>query len=421
MHQLQLAVVDKKINGVKKVMKKRISFLTAVLTASMLAGCGAVPVTETEPEAEKSDLRELLEETTSDKASSDDTTSKEELTAPVRNEETSNAYDIMVKTARPFEGYEETGTRTAEEKTDNAYAMAREEGEGDFAKYMDGYAESSLNGKLSLYRRKSGDEKFIYEIQEGGETVITTPEFDNSIYSYHYFQVADMDRDGTEEILVADYIPTTAIMAVGQFYVYKKSGETWDLFAGNSCDGQGNIETLLEGRSEYQDARIDDVELMEDGLRVITDKGTKIDAVFYGEEYELMITERQEGESDAPESESAMTPRTFFAECMGTYSYEGCTLDGSDGILVIEEGDYSFIEFSDYIGGDDWNYRFEANDSNCKEIRGNKAYVEYPEMVYADDTAIFSYYIFEKTDEGINVYFSKNSFDEAELIYSAVK
>ena len=36
-----------------------------------------------------------------------------------------------------------------------------------------------------------------------------------------------------------------------------------------------------------------------------------------------------------------------------------------------------------------------------------------------DGTADYWYYVFEKTEAGINVYFSEDSFEDVELLYNA--
>ena len=59
--------------------------------------------------------------------------------------------------------------------------------------------------------------------------------------------------------------------------------------------------------------------------------------------------------------------------------------------------------------------------TNVKNEEENKVYLEYPAQVYEDDTVIFEYYILEKASDGIDVYYSPSSFDEAELLYHAVR
>lgn len=103
------------------------------------------------------------------------------------------------------------------------------------------------------------------------------------------------------------------------------------------------------------------------------------------------------------------------SEMIGTYHY---TSDYGTGRLMIEETEDG-IDLSDYESED--IYRFLANETNIKNEEENKVYLEYPAQVYEDDTVIFEYYILEKASDGIDVYYSPSSFDEAELLYHAVR
>ena len=68
------------------------------------------------------------------------------------------------------------------------------------------------------------------------------------------------------------------------------------------------------------------------------------------------------------------------------------------------------------------NFRiFGPDETNVKNEEENKVYLEYPAQVYEDDTVIFEYYILEKASDGIDVYYSPSSFDEAEFLYHAVR
>ena len=103
------------------------------------------------------------------------------------------------------------------------------------------------------------------------------------------------------------------------------------------------------------------------------------------------------------------------SEMIGTYHY---TSDYGTGRLMIEATEDG-IDISDYESED--TYRFLANETNVKNEEENKVYLEYPAQVYEDDTVIFEYYILEKASDGIDVYYSPSSFDEAELLYHAVR
>ena len=102
-------------------------------------------------------------------------------------------------------------------------------------------------------------------------------------------------------------------------------------------------------------------------------------------------------------------------EMIGTYHY---TSDYGTGRLMIEATEDG-IDISDYESED--TYRFLANETNVKNEEENKVYLEYPAQVYEDDTVIFEYYILEKASDGIDVYYSPSSFDEAEFLYHAVR
>ena len=103
------------------------------------------------------------------------------------------------------------------------------------------------------------------------------------------------------------------------------------------------------------------------------------------------------------------------SEMIGTYHY---TSDYGTGRLMIEATENG-IDLSDYESED--TYRFLANETNVKNEEENKVYLEYPAQVYEDDTVIFEYYILEKASDGIDVYYSPSSFDEAEFLYHAVR
>ena len=115
------------------------------------------------------------------------------------------------------------------------------------------------------------------------------------------------------------------------------------------------------------------------------------------------------------ESDAADAGFEELSAMIGTYHY---TSDYGTGRLMIEETDDG-IDLSDYESED--IYRFLANETNIKNEEENKVYLEYPAQVYEDDTVIFEYYILEKSSDGIDVYYSPSSFDEAEFLYHAVR
>ena len=106
-------------------------------------------------------------------------------------------------------------------------------------------------------------------------------------------------------------------------------------------------------------------------------------------------------------------------ELIGEYQY--VKEDAPEGILIIKEAEYTpgSIDVSDYTQGE--SYRFLSSGSDVEKVAGDSVYIKYPETVNADGEATFTYYILKKTDDGVDVLYSSESFDKAEVIYRAVK
>ncbi len=99
----------------------------------------------------------------------------------------------------------------------------------------------------------------------------------------------------------------------------------------------------------------------------------------------------------------------------GEYEYVS---DGEIGKLVIEKTSGGY-DISDYKS--EYSYRFLADSSNIEAVEDNKIYIKYPEQVYTDDTADFSYYTLEYGIDEINVYYRKSPQEDAEFLYCAKK
>ena len=54
-------------------------------------------------------------------------------------------------------------------------------------------------------------------------------------------------------------------------------------------------------------------------------------------------------------------------------------------------------------------------------MKDDRIYIKYPEQAFSDGETVFGYYVLEYDINGIDVYYGKSSFDEAELLYHATK
>lgn len=128
-------------------------------------------------------------------------------------------------------------------------------------------------------------------------------------------------------------------------------------------------------------------------------------------------------EKDAVVEEMTQSTSTLLSEMVGKYEYASECAGNDTGILEISPNtEYNIVDITDWECGEDGLiYRFAANSSNIESESDNKIYLKYPQMVYEDGYEVFSYYILEKTELGINVYNSDISFEDAKLLYSAIK
>lgn len=222
------------------VTKKRIGIITALTVATVLVGCG--PKTEATP-----------------------------MTMEPQSNEAEQT-GLKVVSVEAIEGFDEQDHNLIRDIEDGT----------DVTKQIEGYEDSSFAGKLSLTCKVLSEESLCYEISEDGETVFTTPEYSNDHYVSQYFQMKDIDGDGVEELLGADWSISTISFQVGNVYVFKNADGQWSIY--------GRMKDLLKDCPEYEGAILLDAALTEDGIRVVSDKGEKKeDGVFYPEEYEIII------------------------------------------------------------------------------------------------------------------------------------
>lgn len=115
------------------------------------------------------------------------------------------------------------------------------------------------------------------------------------------------------------------------------------------------------------------------------------------------------------EGHSAILADDVLESLTGEYDYSS-----EDGIgrLTIKKTSDGY-DISDYESED--SYRFLADSSYIENIEANRIYMKYPEQIYSDGTAVFSYYILEYDTDRIDVYYGKSSFEEAAFLYHAVK
>ena len=194
-------------------------------------------------------------------------------------------------------------------------------------------------------------------------------------------------------------------------------------------DGSGEAVESFDLSAEYWDAEYD----MYDSDSDFTFKGEAITM----EEYEKLMKEifgaptkveygaqlaawefQQDDDSEKIINDGSDTfydaMEAFYAE---EYTYKHST-DGLDGTLsIIQELDNS-REYS--IDDNNSNgYRFIALGSNVEYIKGDRLYLKYPETVYEDGTAVYTYYIIAHHGGYIFLFETDENYENPEYIYTA--
>ena len=194
-------------------------------------------------------------------------------------------------------------------------------------------------------------------------------------------------------------------------------------------DGSGEAVESFDLSAEYWDAEYD----MYDSDSDFTFKGEAITM----EEYEKLMKEifgaptkveygaqlaawefQQDDDSEKIINDGSDTfydaMEAFYAE---EYTYKQST-DGLDGTLsIIQELDNS-REYS--IDDNNSNgYRFIALGSNVEYIKGDRLYLKYPETVYEDGTAVYTYYIIAHHGGYIFLFETDENYENPEYIYTA--
>ncbi len=100
---------------------------------------------------------------------------------------------------------------------------------------------------------------------------------------------------------------------------------------------------------------------------------------------------------------------------VGEYDY---MLGDENGKLIVQKTSDGY-DISDYES--ESSYRFLVDSSNIENIKDNRIYIEYPELVFSDDTVHFSYYILEYDTNSINVYYGNTMSEGSEFLYHATK
>ena len=99
----------------------------------------------------------------------------------------------------------------------------------------------------------------------------------------------------------------------------------------------------------------------------------------------------------------------------GTYIFKES--DGTEGWLQINKNEDGSYDLNDSVAADGTG--IYANSSNIERADDNRLFIKYPKTVFDDGDAVFEFYIWQIQDNEIQVYYSPNSFDDTNYLYTA--
>ena len=273
------AVVNEVIEG--KYMKKQfwVKLLAVAMTGALLIGCNSHFALRND------DSEESLE-----------MASEESLEMASEETDDDNSEKQYGITLVSKEHVDSSGL-TAEEQLTEDFCISDDT--GDVTGKVDGIKGSSLDGHMKVSRNYNDDKKPVYLFELDGEKVGSLVMESYDYPTFNYIQLKDIDGDGMEEILVATYTYSTGPVIAVDFSVLKyASGQ-------NAADGSsygvninyhpsddhpnGNAYFFIEADDELAGGSVTYVSLEDNGVQVVVDKGEKIDAVYYPDEYVLTI------------------------------------------------------------------------------------------------------------------------------------
>ena len=299
------------------------------------------------------------------------------------------------------------------------------EEEADAGKFMGGQICHINENMLSsdLYALTYGQLKTLF-----GEADYETEDLENM---YDYFVVAT-DKDGNESFIYAycgpsgpaiggDSLDENSVKAAKALAEKIKTMEPTDYdYTGYYYDFGLTVNMGVKDGKPYSSESGGDDEF--------GDLGDLSDSEDFGDYLEDVMKEVGD-DTTSSGAVSAIDPDhtyyfgdddfyTALDDFAGSYTYSS-DANGLSGNLTISKSEDGYYNIDDNT--DTNSYRFLSLDTDVEYIKDSKLYLKYPETVYADGHAFFTYYVIEKSDDCVLVYKGDNSYDDLQYLYKAYK
>ena len=170
---------------------------------------------------------------------------------------------------------------------------------GDITEYVDGIEGTRFDGHLAVFRSKNDSGNIIYSFTVDGKEAESCIHEAHDFKTIDYIQAKDIDGDGVAEILIVTYTyssePIIAVDFSALKYCQNKNAADGSSYFNDICYylnndfPWGNAYFYIEHDEALTGGHVVYVSLEDRGLRVVVDKGEKVNGAYEFDTYDVVM------------------------------------------------------------------------------------------------------------------------------------
>lgn len=170
---------------------------------------------------------------------------------------------------------------------------------GDITKYVDGIEGTEFEGHLAISRGWNENGNIVYYFTLDGKDAGSCSHEPRDYKTIDYIQVKDTEGDGVPEILIATYTYSTGPIVLVDFsalnyatYANVADGSSYGVKISYHLGDDysyGNAYFFIENDEELTGGKVLYTSLEDSGLRVVVDKGEKVNGAYEFDTYDVVM------------------------------------------------------------------------------------------------------------------------------------
>ena len=170
---------------------------------------------------------------------------------------------------------------------------------GDITEYVDGIKGTRFDGHLAVFRSKNDSGDIIYSFTVDGKEAGSCIHDAHDFKTIDYIQAKDIDGDGVAEILIVTYTYSSEPIIAVDFSALKycqnenaADGSSYGIYTCyhlNNDFSWGNAYFYIEHDEALTSGNVVYVSLEDSGLRVVVDKGEKVNGAYEFDTYDVVM------------------------------------------------------------------------------------------------------------------------------------